>query len=62
MLFSFFGLSFKEDRDYDTLGGLILHYLEDIPKKGEKIKYENWSIKVLSLDGNRITKVELKKK
>ena len=54
-------ISFKEERDYDTLGGLILHYLEDIPKKGEKIKYDNWSIKVLSLNGNRITKVELKK-
>ena len=27
------GMSFPEDRDYDTLGGLILDSLEDIPKE-----------------------------
>ena len=55
------GMKFPEKRDYDTLGGLILDYLEDIPKKGEVIKYEEWIIKVLELDGNRITKVEITK-
>jgi len=54
-------MKFPEDRDYDTLGGLILDYLEDIPSKGEVIKNDLWTIKVLDLDGNRITKVEIKK-
>ena len=55
------GITFPEERDYDTLGGLILDYLEEIPKKGEIIQHEDWTIKVLSLDGNRITKVEMKR-
>lgn len=55
------GMTFPDDRDYDTLGGLILDYLEDIPKTGEIIKYKEWSIEVLSLNGNRITKVKIRK-
>ena len=56
------GMIFPEERDYDTLGGLILDKLEDIPKEGETIIYEDWRIKVLDLDGNRITKVQITKK
>ena len=55
------GMSFPEDRDYDTLGGLILDSLEDIPKEGEVITHDEWMIKVLDLDGNRITKVQISK-
>ena len=55
------GMSFPEDRDYDTLGGLILDNLEDIPKQGESIVHDEWMIKVLDLDGNRITKVQITK-
>ena len=55
------GMEFPEDRDYDTLGGLILDHLEDIPQKGEIIKYKEWTIKVLDLSGNRITKVKITK-
>ena len=54
-------MNFPEDRDYDTLGGLILDHLEDIPKKGEIIKNDSWTMKVLDLNGNRITKVEITK-
>jgi gliding motility-associated protein GldE len=54
-------MSFPQERDYDTLGGLILDKLEDIPKEGETITHKNWTIKVLDLDGNRITKVQVTK-
>jgi len=54
-------MSFPEDRDYDTLGGLILDNLEDIPKQGQSIVHDEWMIKVLDLDGNRITKVQITK-
>ena len=53
------GMSFPEDRDYDTLGGLILDNLEDIPKQGQSVVHDEWMIKVLDLDGNRITKVQI---
>ena len=55
------GMLFPEDRDYDTLGGLILDNLEDIPKQGESVVHDEWMIKVLDLDGNRITKVQITK-
>ena len=55
------GMSFPEDRDYDTLGGLILDNLEDIPKQGQSVVHDEWMIKVLDLDGNRITKVQITK-
>ena len=55
------GMKFPDDRDYDTLGGLILDYLEDIPKKGEVIKHQEWTLQVLDLHGNRITKVKITK-
>ena len=55
------GMSFPEDRDYDTLGGLILDSLEDIPKEEEVVIHDEWRIKVLDLDGNRITKVQISK-
>jgi len=55
------GMSFPEDRDYDTLGGLILDSLEDIPREGELVIHDEWRIKVLDLDGNRITKVQISK-
>ena len=54
-------MEFPEDRDYDTLGGLILDFLEDIPKKDEIIKHGPWTIQVLNLSGNRITKVKITK-
>ena len=53
------GMEFPEDRDYDTLGGLILDFLEDIPQKGQIIKYGSWTIQVVGLSGNRITKVKI---
>ena len=55
------GMSFPEDRDYDTLGGLILDNLEDIPKQGQSVVHDEWMLKVLDLDGNRITKVQITK-
>ena len=55
------GMTFPEDRDYDTLGGLILDNLEDIPKQGQSVIHNEWMIKVLDLDGNRITKVQITK-
>ena len=55
------GMEFPEDRDYDTLGGLILDFLEDIPQKDQIIKYGSWTIQVLDLSGNRITKVKITK-
>ena len=54
-------IDFSEDREYDTLGGFILHSVGDIPKVGKEISYQKYSITVKSIDGNRIDKVLLTK-
>ncbi len=51
----------SEDRDFDTLGGLILDLLGDIPKKNDSVKYKNRIYTVKSIEGNRINKVHIGK-
>ncbi len=45
--------------DSDTLGGLLMEIQEEIPKKGEKIKYENISFTVESADNRKIKRVKV---
>ena len=46
--------------DNDTLGGFILDYNKNLPKKGEIIKFDNYLIKILSMNDNRIDSVFFK--
>jgi len=50
---------FPDDRDYDTLAGLILDHLGDIPDVGEFIIFGNRRFTVRKLNGNRIDKVHI---
>ena len=50
---------FPDDRDYDTLAGLILDHLGDIPDVGEFITFGNRRFTVRKLNGNRIDKVHI---
>ena len=52
------GVAFIEDRDYDSIGGLIYSSLGTIPESGEIVKYENFKFEVLSVEKNRIEKVK----
>ena len=47
--------------EYDTLGGLILNHTREIPKKNEKIEFDNFSIKILSINNNRVDNVFFRK-
>ena len=46
--------------EYDTLGGFILDFNKNLPKKGEKIKFDKYLIKILSMNDNRIDSVFFK--
>ena len=48
-----------EDRDFDTLGGLILELVGDIPKIDDSVDFQNRTYTVKSLSGNRINKVHI---
>ena len=54
-------IKFPEERDYDTLAGLILDILTDIPKIGEKIIYNEMLFTVQTVENNRIGKIKINK-
>lgn len=54
-------LNLPEDEDYDTLGGLILNYLERIPEKNDLLELGaiNLRIKIVEVSDRRIDLVEI---
>lgn len=56
------GIDFPEDKDYDTLSGLIMDILGRIPEENEKpvCVYENVEFTVESVEEHRIAKVHAK--
>lgn len=54
------GLRLPEDRDYETVAGLVLEALGHIPRLGEKIAVQSVDIEVIDLDGFRIDKLLVK--
>jgi putative hemolysin len=50
-------ISFDEDADYTTLGGFMMYNLNRIPKVGDKLNHQNFSLEIVDMDGNRVDKV-----
>jgi hemolysin (HlyC) family protein len=53
------------DDEFDTVGGLVLNAFGHLPKRGEKIDYEGFNIKVIRADKRRVhlvlfTRIEVK--
>ena len=48
-----FGTRFDDD-DFDTVGGLVIHQLGRLPKRGETIEIENLRFTVLRADSRRV--------
>ncbi|MEX0680876.1 MAG: hemolysin family protein [Balneolales bacterium] len=46
--------------EYETLGGLVYHLLERIPKVGETVQFKGVELKVVKMNNNRLSKVEVK--
>ncbi len=55
-----YNLSLNENEAYETLGGFIVYYNEDIPKEGEVIEIDNLYFKMLKVDSSKIMEVYLK--
>lgn len=55
-----YNLNIKEDEAYETLGGYIVNYNEDIPKEGEIIEIDNLYFKMLKVGSSKIMEVYLK--
>jgi putative hemolysin len=50
-------LSLDQDRDFETVAGLIIERMGRLPALGERIRIGPWRIEVVDLDGRRIDKV-----
>ncbi len=48
------------NENFDTLAGFIYHQLGFIPEGGEEVKWENITLKIKEIQGNRISKVLIK--
>ncbi|MCO5267708.1 MAG: hemolysin family protein [Brumimicrobium sp.] len=53
-----FGL--EESNEYETLGGLILYHLEDIPTEGDILKLGKYTIEIKSVSERRIELIQMK--
>jgi len=49
----YFGTRFS-DEDYDTIGGLVMHELGRLPRRGEVLDYEGFRFKVQRASRRRI--------
>jgi len=49
----FFGVEFS-DEEYDTIGGLIIHELGSMPRRGERIFFDGFEFKVVQADRRRV--------
>ncbi len=53
-------LQLPESEEYETLGGLITNFTEEIPEKDEEIKTEHHLFKILEVSNNKIDLVEVR--
>ncbi|HYQ71344.1 MAG TPA: transporter associated domain-containing protein [Gammaproteobacteria bacterium] len=54
----YFG-SHLEDDEFDTIGGLVVHQIGHLPKRGERIVFGNLLFKVLRADNRRVHMLQL---
>jgi len=51
------GLALELEPTYDTVAGLVLSRLGDMPIEGQDIEVEGWRIEIVDMDGRRIDKL-----
>jgi len=55
---AYFGCAFS-DAEYDTLGGLIMHELGRLPRRGEVLEFAGFRFRVIRADRRRIDALEV---
>lgn len=54
-----YSLEFPKEEAYETLGGFIIHYTENIPDQDEELKILNYKIKILKVSSSKIDDIHL---
>ena len=55
-----YDLNFPKHEGYETLGGFILNFTENIPEQGSVLQIDHFQIKVIKVSSSRIQEVALK--
>ncbi|MBX2827048.1 MAG: hemolysin family protein [Flavobacteriaceae bacterium] len=55
-------LDLPEDDAYETLGGMIVSYTEEIPQQDETLEIEDFTIQIVEVSSTKIELVEVRKK
>lgn len=55
------GFAVPDSHEYETLGGFVLHQLQDMPRGGEIIRFGAYKFTIVDMDGRRISKVKIEK-
>jgi len=50
-----------DDEEYDTVGGLVLHELGRLPRRGEKIQFGGFEFAVIKADRRRIDSLQVQR-
>ena len=50
-----------EDEEYDTVGGLVMHELGRLPRRGEKIEFGGFNFAVVKADKRRIDSLQVQR-
>lgn len=56
-----YDLELEENEEFETLGGLIIHHLENIPDEGTKVEINDWNMEVEQVSDHRIDVIRLRK-
>ncbi len=48
-----------DDEEYDTVGGLVIHELGRLPRRGERLEFGGFRFKVLRADRRRVDTIEV---
>ncbi len=51
-----------EEKNFETVGGLIIHLLERVPDVGEKINFQDLEMTILEADNRRIRRLVVERK
>ena len=53
-------LPFEDENLYQTLGGLVMAFLDRIPRSGDHFEWNGFRFEVVDMDGHRVDKVMIK--
>jgi putative hemolysin len=54
-----YGFEFPESKDYGTLGGLVVHLGEGLPRTKQRVFSERFRLEVTEMNGNRVETVKI---